>query len=116
VDLGQINEDLLERDALFAESSYDAPPPASDLCGLSPDQVHELLQNPLNCPSVFKPLFNAEAVNQALDTAPVIRMAKVLIDAMGDKGYRNTWLTCSKPFHSCLLPPIPCPSRARKTK
>ncbi|WP_254774367.1 plasmid pRiA4b ORF-3 family protein [Marinobacter sp. AC-23] len=90
VDLGEINEDLLERHALFAESAFDAPLPASDLCGLSPNQVHELLQNPLNCPSVFKPLFNAEAVSQALDTAPVIRMAKVLIDAMGDKGIRLT--------------------------
>ncbi|MEH6562227.1 MAG: plasmid pRiA4b ORF-3 family protein, partial [Marinobacter sp.] len=63
VDLGEINEDLLERHALFAESAFDAPLPASDLCGLSPNQVHELLQNPLNCPSVFKPLFKAEAVS-----------------------------------------------------
>lgn len=90
VDLGQINEDLLERDTLFSEAEPDFPPQASDFLGLSANQVHELLQSPLNCPSVFKPLFNAEAVNRELDTAPVMRMAKALIHDMGDKGIRLT--------------------------
>ncbi|WP_018403107.1 plasmid pRiA4b ORF-3 family protein [Marinobacter gelidimuriae] len=91
VNLNQINEDLLERDALFAQYACDEPPMAAiDFCGLSPNQMHELLQNPFNCPSVFKPLFNAEAVNQVLDTAPIIRMAKVLVTAMEGKGIRLT--------------------------
>lgn len=90
VDVGQINEILLERDALFSGTEPDFPPQASDFFGLSPNQVDELLQSPLNCPSVFKPLFNAEAVNRELDTAPVMRMAKALIDDMGDKGIRLT--------------------------
>ena len=90
VDLDQINEDLLERDALFSETEPEFAPQASDFLGLSPNQVHELLQNPLNCPSVFKPLFDAEAVNRELDTAPVIRMAKALIGEIGDKGIRLT--------------------------
>jgi len=90
VSLVQINEDLLERDALFSETAPEFAPHASDFLGLSPNQVHELLQSPLNCPSVFKPLFNAEAVNRELDTAPVMRMAKALIDDMGDKGIRLT--------------------------
>lgn len=91
VDLNQINEDLIRRHALFAEYEYDeAPMAAVDFCGLSPNQMHELLQNPFNCPSVFRPLFNAEAVNQVLDTAPIIRMAKVLVAAMEGKGIRLT--------------------------
>ena len=91
VNLDQINEDLLERHALFAEYANDEPPMAAiDFCGLSPNQMHELLQNPFNCPAVFKPLFNAEAANQVLDTAPVIRMAKVLVAALEGKGIRLT--------------------------
>jgi len=91
VNLNQINEDLLERHALFAEYANDKPPMAAiDFCGLSPNQMHELLQNPFNCPAVFKPLFNAETVNQVLDTAPIIRMAKVLVAAMEGKGIRLT--------------------------
>ena len=38
VDLGQINEDLLERDALFSEAEPDFAPQASDFLGLSPNQ------------------------------------------------------------------------------
>ncbi|WP_404361736.1 hypothetical protein [Marinobacter sp.] len=49
-----------------------------------------MLQNPLNCPSVFNPLFDAESVNERLDTAPVIRMAGVLVEAMRGKGIRLT--------------------------
>lgn len=90
LDLGQINEDLLEREALFSEIEPDFAPQASDFLGLSPNQVHELLKNPLNCPSVFKPLFDAEAVSRELDTAPVMRMAKALIGEIGDKGIRLT--------------------------
>jgi len=90
VDLDRINDDIARRDALFDESANIAPPSAGDFFGLSPFQMHELLQNPLNCPSVFKPLFDAEAVNQVLDTAPVIRMAKTLIEAMGEKGIKMT--------------------------
>ena len=90
VDLEQINQDLAVRDALFAEDPEGGIPPASDFHGLSPSQVHELLQDPLNCPSVFKPLFNAETVNEALDTAPIIRMTKVLVGAMKGKGIRLT--------------------------
>ncbi|GGC56621.1 hypothetical protein [Marinobacter halophilus] len=65
-------------------------PSSSDFYGLSPNQMDELLQSPLNCPLVFRPLFNAETVLETLDTAPVVRMAKALIDAMGDKGIRLT--------------------------
>ena len=90
VDLGQINEDLLERDALFSEAEPDFAPQASDFLGLSPNQVHELLHSPLNCPSVYKPLLDAEAVSRELDSAPVMRMAKVLIGEIGDKGIRLT--------------------------
>lgn len=90
VDLEQINRDLVEREALFAECASEADPAQGDFFGLSPGQVHELLQSPLNCPSVFRPLFNAEAVSDALDNAPVVRMAKALIDAMGEKGIRLT--------------------------
>ena len=91
VNLNQINEDLHERHALFAQYAYDEPPMAAiDFCGLSPNQMHELLQNSFNCPSVFKSLFNAAAVSQVLDTAPVVRMAKVLVAAMEGKGIRLT--------------------------
>jgi len=90
LDLDQINDDLLERDALFSETGPEFAPQASDFLGLSPNQVHELLQNPLNCPSVFKPLFDAEAVSRELDTAPIMRMAKALIGEMGDNGIRLT--------------------------
>jgi len=90
VDLEQINADLAERAAWFPEDPDGGAPAVSDFCGLSPVQVHELLQSPLNCPSVFNPLFNAEAVNQALDTAPIIRMAKVLVEALKGKGIRLT--------------------------
>ena len=90
VDLDQINEGLRERDALFGGAEPDFAPQTSDFHGLSPSQVHELLQSPLNCSSVFKPLFNAEAVNRELDTAPVMRMAKALIGEIGDKGIRLT--------------------------
>ena len=90
VDLQQINADLAERDAWFPEDPDGGAPAASDFCSLSPAQVHELLQDPLNCPSVFNPLFNAEVVNDALDTAPIIRMARVLVEAMKDKGIRLT--------------------------
>lgn len=90
VDLEQINADLTERDDWFPEDPEHGAPAASDFRGLSPAQVHELLQNPLNCPSVFNPLFNAESVNELLDTAPVIRMARVLVAAMKDKGIRLT--------------------------
>lgn len=89
VDLDDINQVLAEREALFSEFESEIPP-ASDFLGLKPDQVHELLQSPLDCPSVFKPLINAEAVNLELDTAPVIRMAKVLVEEIGDKGIRLT--------------------------
>ena len=83
VDLDDINQALAERDALFSETESEPDiPPARDFFGLSPSQVYELLQNPLNCPSVFKPLIDAEAVNRELDTAPVIRMTKVLVEAM----------------------------------
>lgn len=90
VDLEQINQSLLERDALFSETGPEFALQTSDFCGLSSSQVHELLQSPLNCPSVFKPLFDAEAVSQELDTAPVIRMAKALVEEIGDKGIRLT--------------------------
>ena len=90
VSLVQINEDLLERDVLFSETEPEFAPHASDFLGLSPNQVHELLQNPLNCPSVFKPLFDAEDVSRELDTAPIMRMAKALIGEIGDKGIRLT--------------------------
>lgn len=90
VDLEQINADLAERDDWFPEDPEHGAPPASDFQGLSPAQVHELLQNPLNCPSVFKPLFNAGSVNELLDTAPIIRMARVLVEAMKGKGIRLT--------------------------
>ena len=102
---------------------------AIDFCGLNPNQMHELLQNPSNCPSVFKPLLNAEAVNQVLDTAPVIRMAKVLVASLEGKGIcltskgnlplkqvqktaqarlaKKGWLTCFEPFRSCRCPPSP---------
>lgn len=96
VNLDQINEDLLRRQALFAEYASDQPPVMTfDFRGLSPNQMHELLQNPFNCPSIFKLLFNAQGVNaeaitQLLDTAPVIRMAKVLVAAMEGKGIRMT--------------------------
>lgn len=90
VSLEQINEDLLEREALFSESEEGFAPQASDFLGLSPSQMHELLQNPLNCPSVFKPLRDAETVSRELDTAPVMRMAKALIGELGDKGIRLT--------------------------
>ncbi len=90
VDLDQINEALLEREALFSETEPDFATQASDFFGLSPSQLHELLQNPLNCPSVFKTLFDAEAVSRELDTAPVMRMAKALIGELGDKGIRLT--------------------------
>ncbi|WP_273210128.1 plasmid pRiA4b ORF-3 family protein [Marinobacter subterrani] len=90
VDLDQINADLAERDAWFPEDPEHGAPAASDFQGLSPAQVHELLQNPLNCPSVFNPLFNAGSVNELLDTAPIIRMARVLVDAMKGKGIRLT--------------------------
>jgi hypothetical protein len=90
VDLEQINEDLPERDAWFRETEPDFTPQASDFLGLSPNQVHELLQSPLNCPSVFKPLLDAEAVGRELDAAPIMRMAKALIGELGDKGIRLT--------------------------
>lgn len=90
VDFEQINEDLPERDAWFRETEPDFAPQASDFLGLSPNQVHELLQSPLNCPSVFKPLFDAEAVSCELDAAPIMRMAKALIGELGDKGIRLT--------------------------
>ena len=91
VDLDDINQALAERDAPFTEiESESDTPPASDFFGHSPSQVHELLKNPLNCHSVFKPLINAEAVNRELDTAPVVRMAKVLVEALKGKGIRLT--------------------------
>ncbi|MGK0525876.1 MAG: hypothetical protein ACI92N_003538 [Pseudomonadales bacterium] len=90
VDLDQINEDLLEREALFGGTEPEFAPHASDFLGLSPNQVHELLQSPLNCPSVFRPLFDAEIVSRELDTAPVFRMAKALMAEMGEKGVRLT--------------------------
>ena len=90
VDLEQINADLAERDAWLPEDPDGGAPAASDFFGLSPFQVHELLQNPLNCPSVFHPLFNAEEVNEALDSAPIIRMAMVLVEALKGKGIRLT--------------------------
>jgi hypothetical protein len=89
VNLEEIDQLLPERDALFAESDVDALPPV-DFCGLSPSQMHELLQSPLHCPSVFKPLINAKAVDQELDTAPILQMAKVLVNELGEKGIRLT--------------------------
>ncbi|MBE0487200.1 plasmid pRiA4b ORF-3 family protein [Marinobacter sp.] len=89
VNLEEINQLLPERDALFAENDVDALPPV-DFCGLSPSQMHELLQSPLHCPSVFKPLINAKAVDQELDTAPILQMAKVLVNELGEKGIRLT--------------------------
>lgn len=89
VNLEEINQLLPERDALFAESDVDALPPA-DFCGLSPSQMHELLQSPLHCPSMFKPLINAIAVDQELNTAPILQMAKVLVNELGEKGIRLT--------------------------
>jgi hypothetical protein len=89
VNLEEINQLLPERDALFAESDVDALPPA-DFCGLSPSQMHELLQSPLHCPSVFKPLINAKTVDQELDAAPILKMAKVLVNELGEKGIRLT--------------------------
>ncbi|MEC7727035.1 MAG: plasmid pRiA4b ORF-3 family protein [Pseudomonadota bacterium] len=90
VDIDQINADLAERDAWFPEDPDGGAPAASDFQGLSLAQVHKFLQNPLNCPSVFSPLFNAETVNEALNTAPIIRMARVLVEAMRGKGIRLT--------------------------
>jgi hypothetical protein len=90
VDLEQINADLAERHAWFPEDPDGGAPAASDFFGLSPAQVHELLQSPLNCPSVFHPLLSAKVVNEALDTAPIVRMARVLVDAMRGKGIRLT--------------------------
>jgi hypothetical protein len=90
VDLDQINADLAGRDDWFPEDPEHGAPAASDFQGLSPSQVHELLQNPLNSPSVFNTLFDAESVTERLDTAPVIRMARVLVEAMQDKGIRLT--------------------------
>lgn len=89
VDVEMINQTLPERDAFFADNDLDLVPPA-DFLGLSPSQMHELLQSPLNCPSVFKPLIDAKAVNQELDTAPIMQMAKVLVSELGDKGIRLT--------------------------
>lgn len=89
VNLEDINQLLPERDALFAESDVDALPPA-DFFGLSSSQMHELLQSPLHCPSVFKPLINAKTVDQELDTAPILKMAKVLVNELGEKGIRLT--------------------------
>jgi hypothetical protein len=90
VDLDQIKADLAERDAWFPEDPEYGAPPASDFQGLSPAKVHELLQNPLNCSSVFNPLFDAGSVNELLDTAPIIRMARVLVEAIKGKGIRLT--------------------------
>ena len=90
VDLEQINADLAERDDWFPEDPEHGAPPPSDFQGLSPTRVHELLENPLNCPSVFNPLFNAESVKELLETAPFIRMARVLVEAMKGKGIRLT--------------------------
>lgn len=90
VNLEQINEDLAERDAWFPEDPDGGAPAASDFCGLSPAQVHDLLRSPLNCPSVFHPLVNAEAGNEALDTAPIMRMTRVLVEDLKGKGIRLT--------------------------
>ncbi len=90
VDLDDINQGLLMREALFSDTGSEFALQASDFQGLSPNQMHELLQSPLNCPSVFKPRFDAEAVSRELDTAPVMRMAKALIEELGDKGIRLT--------------------------
>jgi hypothetical protein len=88
VDLEQINEDLQRLEAFFEDEDFDTA--STDLQGLTLDQVYDLLEDPLNCRSVFNPLFNAEVVNRELHNAPVMRMVKALIEAMGDKGIRLT--------------------------
>ncbi|PSF14308.1 plasmid pRiA4b ORF-3 family protein [Marinobacter fuscus] len=89
VDLEEINHLLAERDSLFDDAGLGGLPPA-DFLGLNPNQMHELLQSPLNCPSVFQPLADASVLEAELDSAPIVRMARVLVDALGDKGIRLT--------------------------
>ena len=90
VNLEQINADLAERDQLFGrfEPNFGLPP--VDFQGLSPNQMHELLQNPLDCPSVFGQPIDTDAAAREVHTAPLVRMVEVLFEAMQDKGIRLT--------------------------
>ncbi len=86
VDLEQINDNLANLDRLFVQGDHLADDGDGDFCGLSPDQMHELLCSPLDCPSVFSCEVATAATTRALEDAPVIRMLKVLFEAMGEKG------------------------------
>ncbi len=90
VDLEQINDNLANQDNLFAGGPLLSDGSDGGFCGLSPNQVHELLQNPLDCASVFRGGVDTQAASQALDSAPIIRLLKALFEALQDKGVRLT--------------------------
>jgi hypothetical protein len=90
VDLEKINERLAKKDQLFSEGPLSSGAGEGDFCGLSPDQMHELLRSPLDCPSVFGGQVDTPTAAQVLESAPVIRMLRVLFEAMGEKGIRLT--------------------------
>jgi len=90
VDLEQINDHLAHQDQLFAEGPLLSDAGEGDFCGLSPNQVHELLQSPLDCPTVFNGGVDKPSASQALESAPVIRMLQALFEDLQDKGLRLT--------------------------
>ena len=87
-DRDQINDDLRHRDEFFADS--DAPFAPVDFLGLSPNQVHELLQTPLDCPSVFTAKMDKPMVMDALDASPILPALRSLIGELQGKGIRLT--------------------------
>jgi hypothetical protein len=87
-DIDQINDDLLHRNELFADSG--AVFAQVDFQGLSPDQVHELLQNPLDCPSVFTAKMDKPKAMDKLDASPILLALRALIGELQGRGIRLT--------------------------
>lgn len=87
-DLDRINDDLLHRDEFFADG--DAIFAQVDFQGLSPNQVHELLQHPLDCPSVFTAKIDKPRAMEELDASPILLVLRALIGELQGKGIRLT--------------------------
>lgn len=87
VDLQQINQDLANREQIFGPPGLAS---GADLDGLDAVQLEALLQNPLNCPEVFRQEPDRPAAEKEVQAAPIIRGLMALVHELQGQGVRVT--------------------------
>lgn len=84
-DVEEINILLALQDVAGSEMTRRNRMGLDDMAGLSPNAMHRLLYQTYSCPEVLQWL-----APEKPEAAPIMRMLKVMLDAMGEKGVKLT--------------------------